>query len=176
VQVLGRRAIGDLAAGAADAAWPAGGHAVQRSTIDIPRAALQHDGDGVKIAQKRRLMPERHRRLAHIHHPVQVDDIRTSGDHFSHNAAGISAAGMEAQSLKERFGEQAIFWGGGVDTQHALPFDTPEGVRAEVKEHIASFGRGGCFVFNTIHNVQADMPTENLLALYSAVEELRTYR
>jgi hypothetical protein len=89
------------------------------------------------------------------------------------NPVQTSAAGMEAQGLKERFGERLVFWGGGVDTQKELPFGTPAEVRAQVMQRMQLFGKGGGFVFNTIHNVQARVPLENLVALYEAVAEYR---
>ena len=89
------------------------------------------------------------------------------------NPVQCSAAGMDPKTLKERFGDQLTFWGGGVDTQKTLPFGTPDEVRAEVRERIEVFGRGGGFVFNTVHNVQAGTPAENLVALYDAVREAR---
>jgi len=89
------------------------------------------------------------------------------------NPVQTSAAGMEAQGLKERFGESLVFWGGGVDTQKELPFGTPAEVRAQVKQRMQLFGKGGGFVFNTIHNVQACVPLQNLVALYEAVAEYR---
>jgi hypothetical protein len=89
------------------------------------------------------------------------------------NPVQCSAAGMHPKALKDRFGEVLTFWGGGVDTQKTLPFGTPDDVRAEVKERIEIFGRGGGFVFNTVHNVQANTPAENLVALYEAVKEAR---
>ena len=87
------------------------------------------------------------------------------------NPVQTSAAGMEPEGLKASYGENIVFWGGGVDTQQVLPFGTPEQVRAQVHEHIRIFGRGGGFVFNTIHNVQARIPLANLLALYQAVKD-----
>jgi len=87
------------------------------------------------------------------------------------NPVQCSATGMSAKALKERFGERIVFWGGGVDTQRTLPFGTPEDVRREVRERIATFAPGGGFVFNTIHNVQAKVPVANLRALYDAVKE-----
>jgi len=89
------------------------------------------------------------------------------------NPVQCSAAGMDPRTLKERFGAKLTFWGGGVDTQKTLPFGTPDQVRREVKERIAIFNRGGGFVFNTVHNVQANTPPENLVALYEAVREAR---
>ena len=89
------------------------------------------------------------------------------------NPVQCSAMGKDPRVLKERFGRQITFWGGGVDTQKTLPFGTPEQIRCQVKERTAIFGQGGGFVFNTVHNVQAGTPTENLLALYEAVKEVR---
>ncbi len=89
------------------------------------------------------------------------------------NPVQCSAAGMDPRVLKERFGREVTFWGGGVDTQKTLPFGTPEDIRREVAERIEIFGRGGGFVFNTVHNVQARTPQENLAALYAAVREYR---
>jgi uroporphyrinogen-III decarboxylase len=91
------------------------------------------------------------------------------------NPVQTSAAEMDPRQLKERYGDRIAFWGGGVDTQRTLPFGTPEQVRAEVRERIRIFGRGGGFVFNTIHNVQARVPVQNLLALYEAVREYGRY-
>jgi hypothetical protein len=89
------------------------------------------------------------------------------------NPVQCSAAGMDPQTLKDTFGGRITFWGGGVDTQKTLPFGTPAEVRREVRERIKVFGRGGGFVFNTVHNVQANTPAENLVALYEAVREAR---
>ncbi len=89
------------------------------------------------------------------------------------NPVQTSAAGMDPRTLKERFGAKITFWGGGVDTQKTLPFGTPEEIRRQVQERIEIFGCGGGFVFNTVHNVQAGTPVENLLALYEAVRQWR---
>jgi hypothetical protein len=91
------------------------------------------------------------------------------------NPVQCSAAGMEPEVLKRRFGDQIVFWGGGVDTQRTLPFGTPDAVRAEVRERIRIFAPGGGYVFNPVHNVQARVPVENLLALFEAVQEFRAY-
>lgn len=89
------------------------------------------------------------------------------------NPVQTSAAGMEPQALKERFGDQLVFWGGGIDTQKTLPFGSPEAVRQEVRQRIEIFRRGGGFVFNTVHNIQAGVPAENLVALFQAVQDYR---
>jgi uroporphyrinogen-III decarboxylase len=85
------------------------------------------------------------------------------------NPVQCSAAGMDAAGLKGRYGDTLVFWGGGVDTQRTLPFGTPDEVRAEVRERVRVLGRGGGFVFNTVHNIQARTPTENVLAMYEEV-------
>lgn len=89
------------------------------------------------------------------------------------NPVQTSASNMEPRELKEHYGTRLSFWGGGVDTQHALPFGTPEEVSAQVRERLRIFGQGGGFVFNTIHNVQACVPPENLMALYKTLIEER---
>ncbi len=91
------------------------------------------------------------------------------------NPVQTSAAGMEPRELKRRFGERVTFWGGGVDTQHTLPYGAPDEVRAQVRERLEIFGPGGGFVFNTIHNVQPQTPIENVLALYETVREHGRY-
>lgn len=92
-----------------------------------------------------------------------------------YNPVQCSAAGMDPRTLKARFGDQLVFWGGGVDTQQTLPFGTPAEIRAQVRERIAIFGAGGGFVFNPTHNVQPSIPVENLLALYETVRDCRNY-
>ena len=91
------------------------------------------------------------------------------------NPVQCSAAGMDPLQLKRRFGDRVTFWGGGVDTQKTLPFGTADQVRDQVRERISIFGPGGGFVFNAIHNVQPRVAVENLVALFEAVREYRTY-
>ncbi|MCD8482646.1 MAG: methyltransferase [Verrucomicrobia bacterium] len=74
------------------------------------------------------------------------------------NPVQCSAAGMDPNGLKAKYGDRITFWGGGVNTQETLPFGTPEQVRAEVLQRCEVFGSGGGFVFNAIHNVQALTP------------------
>ncbi len=87
------------------------------------------------------------------------------------NPVQCSAANMDPTHLKEAYGERIAFWGGGVDTQKTLPFGTPEEVRREVVERCRVFSRGGGFVFNAIHNVQARTPVENIVAMIEGVRE-----
>jgi hypothetical protein len=89
------------------------------------------------------------------------------------NPVQCSAAGMDPQVLKDRFGDKITFWGGSIDTQKTLPFGTPDDVRREAAERIKIFSPGGGFVFNPVHNVQAKTPVENLMALYASVREHR---
>lgn len=85
------------------------------------------------------------------------------------NPVQCSAAGMDPAMLKAKYGAKLVFWGGGVDTQHTLPFGTPVEVRQQVRERARILGAGGGFVFNTIHNIQARTPVKNLLAMFEAV-------
>ena len=89
------------------------------------------------------------------------------------NPVQCSAKGMDPRTLKKSHGDRLVFWGGGVDTQKTLPFGTPQQVRDEVRERIETFAPGGGFVFCTIHNVQANTPIENLLAMFEVVQEYR---
>jgi hypothetical protein len=89
------------------------------------------------------------------------------------NPVQCSANGMDPRALKKNYGDKLVFWGGGVDTQQTLPFGTPRQVWDEVRERIEILGQGGGFVFCTIHNVQANTPVENLLAMFEAVREFR---
>jgi hypothetical protein len=91
------------------------------------------------------------------------------------NPVQCSAARMDPAELKRRFGDQIVFWGGGVDTQYTLPFGTPDDVRREVRARIRAFGPGGGFVFNPIHNVQAQTPIENLMAMFETLREYGPY-
>ena len=87
------------------------------------------------------------------------------------NPVQLSAAGMDAGLLKQRYGDRLVFWGGGVDTQKTLPFGTPEEVRREVLARCEVLGRGGGFVFNPVHNVQARTPIANVVAMVDALRE-----
>ena len=88
------------------------------------------------------------------------------------NPVQCSAAGMDPAMLKDRYGDQIVFWGGGVDTQRVLPFGTPEDVRRQVEERCRIFNRQGGFVMGAIHNIQMGTPVENIAAL---VETVRQY-
>jgi hypothetical protein len=87
------------------------------------------------------------------------------------NPVQTGAAGMDPAGLKKKYGKDLVFWGGGVDTQKTLPFATPGKVREEVLRICEIFSPGGGFVFNTIHNIQANVPTENIVAMVDAIRE-----
>jgi hypothetical protein len=87
------------------------------------------------------------------------------------NPVQLSAKGMDPKTLKDRYGDGLVFWGGGVDTQKTLPFGTPEQVRQEVLKNCQIFSKRGGFVFNTVHNIQANVPIENIVAMINAVKE-----
>jgi hypothetical protein len=91
------------------------------------------------------------------------------------NPVQCSASDMNASRLKKEFGEKITFWGGGVDTQKTLPFGSAGEVRDEVKLRMDTFGPGGGFVFNAIHNIQARVPIENLMAMFETFRDSRNY-
>jgi uroporphyrinogen decarboxylase len=87
------------------------------------------------------------------------------------NPVQISARGMDPARLKAEWGGQLSFWGGAIDAQHVLPHASPEEVREHVRRNLAAFKPGGGYVFNNVHNIQADVPPENVLAMYDAAYE-----
>ncbi len=91
------------------------------------------------------------------------------------NPVQVSAAGMDSKKLKREFGRDLTFWGGGCDTQRILPRGTPQEVRTEVLHRMADFAPGGGFVFCPVHNIQADVSPENLVAMYETVLEHGCY-
>ncbi|MCK5007837.1 MAG: hypothetical protein KAR73_10645, partial [Spirochaetales bacterium] len=82
------------------------------------------------------------------------------------NPVQTSAADMEVERLKSQFGGRIVFWGGGADVQSVLPRGTPEEVRRDVRHRLEVMQPGGGFVFAPIHNLQADIPPENIVAMY----------
>lgn len=89
------------------------------------------------------------------------------------NPVQCSAKGMDPERLKKKYGKDIVFWGGGVDTQHLLPFGTPDEVRDQVARRCEIFGTGGGYVFNSIHNVQAGTPIKNVVAMLEALHGFR---
>jgi uroporphyrinogen decarboxylase len=91
------------------------------------------------------------------------------------NPVQITASGMDPDFLKKKFGKELVFWGGGIDSQHVLPFATPEEVKANVKVNVEAFKAGGGYVFNNVHNIQAGVPPANIIAMYEAAYEYGAY-
>ena len=91
------------------------------------------------------------------------------------NPIHIRAKDMEPAGLKRDFGQDLAFWGGGVDTQGILPYGTPQEVKDDVRRNIEALAPGGGYVFNTIHNIQADVPPQNLMAMWQALQEYGVY-
>jgi uroporphyrinogen decarboxylase len=91
------------------------------------------------------------------------------------NPVQIAAANMEPERLKREFGDRLVFWGGGCDTQKVLPLGTPAEVRQHVRHNLEVFGQGGGFVFTQVHNIQQDVPVENVEAMLEAAYECGEY-
>jgi len=87
------------------------------------------------------------------------------------NPVQINAAGMIPEHLKKEYGEHLTFWCGGVDTQKMLPYGKPSEVKEQVLRMCEIFTKNGGFVFNTVHNIQANVPTENVIAMLDALKE-----
>jgi uroporphyrinogen decarboxylase len=92
------------------------------------------------------------------------------------NPVQVSARGMDTRKLKAEYGKDIVFWGGGVDTQQVLPFGSREEVITEVKRRIDDLAAGGGFVFAAIHNIQAFVPPENIVAAFDTALEYGKYR
>jgi uroporphyrinogen decarboxylase len=92
------------------------------------------------------------------------------------NPVQVSARGMDTRKLKAEYGKDIVFWGGGVDTQQVLPFGSREQVITEVKRRIDDLAAGGGFVFAAIHNIQAFVPPENIVAAFDTALEYGKYR
>ncbi|NLE45147.1 MAG: methyltransferase [Chloroflexi bacterium] len=103
-----------------------------------------------------------------------IDDFIDAGFDIL-NPVQCSAAGMDPVELKRRYGGRIVFYGGGVDTQHTLPFGSSDDVRHEVRERIRTFAPGGGFVFTPVHCVQPLTPAENILAMVESVREHGAY-
>jgi uroporphyrinogen decarboxylase len=91
------------------------------------------------------------------------------------NPVQISAKDMDLRELKQEFGQDVVFWGGGVDTQGVFYSGTPDQVREDVKRNIEALAPDGGFVFAAVHDIQADVPPENILAMWKAWQEYGGY-
>ena len=101
--------------------------------------------------------------------PLIEDLIEIGVD--SLNPVQVTAQGMEPAGLKEHFGDRLSFWGG-ISTQGVLPFGTPGEVCAEVRQTIDCLGHDGGYVLGSVHNLQNDVPIENVIAMF---DEARAY-
>jgi len=90
------------------------------------------------------------------------------------NPVQTNCADMEPERLKREFGQDITFWGGGVDTRQVLNRATPKEVKDQVKRRLEIFSPGGGFVFNTVHNILPDVPAENVIAMFEAVDEFNS--
>jgi uroporphyrinogen decarboxylase len=137
----------------------------------------------------RRIVKPRHKRLARYirsrtkakiwYHTCgscaeYIPDLMDNGIDIL-NPVQISAAKMEPADLKARFGKRLAFWGGAIDAQHVLPTASPETVREHVRRNLEAWKPGGGYVFNNVHNIQAGVPPENVVALYDAAYEYGFY-
>jgi uroporphyrinogen decarboxylase len=135
---------------------------------------------------------KRYRRLFKGRHKQMVDGIKArSGARLLYHCCGavrslvdefvdigvdalnpvqVSSAGMDTAALKAEFGDRISFWGA-IDTQHVLPMGRPEEVRAEVRRRVADLAPGGGYVLAAVHNIQEDVPPENILAMVDAAIE-----
>jgi len=91
------------------------------------------------------------------------------------NPVQTSAEGMDPTELKAGYGDRLTFWGGAIDTQHVLPFASPGEIREHVRGNLEVFKPGGGYVFNNVHNIQAGVPPENVVALFDAAIEFGSY-
>jgi len=91
------------------------------------------------------------------------------------NPVQTSASRMDPVDLKRRFGRDLAFWGGGCDSQHVLPRGTPSEVEENVRRNLEAFMPGGGYVFNSIHNIQGEVPPENIVAMFDAAYKYGSY-
>ena len=105
---------------------------------------------------------------------VYIPDLLDNGIDIL-NPVQISADNMDPQELKTRYGDKLVFWGGGIDTQHVLPFTIPGEIRRHVRHNLEIFKPGGGYVFNNVHNIQVGVPAKNIVALFDAAREFGFY-
>ncbi len=104
-----------------------------------------------------------------------IPDLLDNGIHIL-NPIQISARGMDPKYLKETFGKKLVLWGGGIDSQHVLPFANPEKIKEDVRANLEIFKPGGGYIFNNVHNIQAGVPPENIIAMFEAAYQYGFYQ
>lgn len=87
----------------------------------------------------------------------------------------VNATGMDTKDFKKNFGNDITIWGGGCDTQQILPYGTPDQVRDETKRRIDDLAPGGGFIFTAVHNIQGDVPPENIMAMWETWDKYSKY-
>lgn len=162
---------------------------------DLIDVALVHDDfagqNQMLISPKtyRQLCKPRHKQLCDLIHartnakvflhscgairPVIPDLIEIGVDIL--NPVQVSATGMDSGELKREYGKDLVFWGGGVDTQNILWSGTPRQVKNDVKRRIIDLMPGGGFVFAAVHNIQQNVPPENIIAMWETLQEFGAY-
>ncbi len=142
------------------------------------------------------MKPQTYRRLFKPRHTILCDYVKEHSDMhtFLHscgsiyklmpdlieagfeiiNPVQISSRDMAPERLKKEFGDDITFWGGGADTRRIINHGTADEVRDHVRHNIEVFSPGGGFVFNTVHNIMPDVPPENIMAMFEAINEYRT--
>jgi len=103
-----------------------------------------------------------------------VPDLIDNGIHIL-NPVQVSARNMDPLVLKRLFGRDLAFWGGGCDTQRVLPRGTPPEVAADVRRNLEAFKPGGGYVFSSVHNIQGEVPPENIVSLFDTAFESGFY-
>jgi len=140
--------------------------------------------------------PELYRRLFKPRHKKYFDTVKQHTSAFLHfhccgsiykllpdlielgvdviNPVQVAARDMDSSLLGPEFGDRLSFWGG-IDTQKVLPRGTPEEVKAEVRRRIRDFAPGGGYILGAVHDIQPDVPVENILAMFEAGKEYGRY-
>ena len=177
--------VTDTLCGFAETALREVGHLVDAVSI----------GDDMGIQTQAFMSTDLYRRMVKQHHKRYIDAIRRHSSAYvvlhSDGAifdlipdlidAGVqvlnpiqtNAVGMDPERLKSEFGRDLRFWGG-IDTQRVLPRGTPDEVAAEVRNRVADLGRGGGYVLASVHNIQAEVPPENIVAMFETARSLST--
>jgi uroporphyrinogen decarboxylase len=148
-------------------------------------------GDDIAIQRSTLFRPDLYRRLIKPQHRKMAEAVRQHGKLILYHSCGavytfvpdlielgitalnpvqVSAADMDTRRLKREFGRDLTFWGA-IDTHRVLPTGTPEEVRQEVRRRIDELGAGGGYVLCAVHNIQPEVPPENVVAMYEAARE-----